>query len=396
MVNDAIAAVGLPSEGLAQLAGELNLPQLAEAETARACESLKAADAIQGLQHHLGAHPDRKAVVVYPTPWGFLGRRVFDAALKTPQPVPAATLVRRTLDFWLSYHAALLELTRQQPARYIVVNGERPAASDAVAALMDQRFRERRAPGRGIAPRDRTAAHRYGNIAYQLVEAVSPACLETYAALESCADLFGRQPEFAVAATSRQDGYINDLVGLMANLGSLQSEVEMCTLQLRQIQEEWEYIWEHTRRNEEQLARLRQWVEYRSMPLMGRARLKAQASRKAISRSLAAAMSPGKWLDWAGGRRRALTAQAEAVRASGLFDEVWYLRTYPDVARSGLDSVQHYLRFGAAEGRNPSALFDTQWYLDSYPDVAEARLNPLVHYIQSGRSEGRKPSRPTR
>lgn len=50
------------------------------------------------------------------------------------------------------------------------------------------------------------------------------------------------------------------------------------------------------------------------------------------------------------------------IRASGLFDEGWYLAAYPDVASSGLDPVTHYLRVGAVRGYNPGPLFDTQFY----------------------------------
>jgi hypothetical protein len=53
---------------------------------------------------------------------------------------------------------------------------------------------------------------------------------------------------------------------------------------------------------------------------------------------------------------------AATIRASGLFDEEWYLRTYPEVARSGRDPILDYLENGAAAGRNPSPLFDTLFY----------------------------------
>ena len=56
---------------------------------------------------------------------------------------------------------------------------------------------------------------------------------------------------------------------------------------------------------------------------------------------------------------------AEAVamiRGSGLFDEAWYLATYPDAAEAGLDPVEHYLTIGAARGYNPHPLFDTGFY----------------------------------
>jgi len=97
-----------------------------------------------------------------------------------------------------------------------------------------------------------------------------------------------------------------------------------------------------------------------------------------------------RWLDLAF-RKRRLRAQARTVRASGLFDEEWYLRTYPEVARAGADPVAHYLEFGVSEGRDPSTQFNTRWYLDTYADVAGAGMNPLLHYIRFGRGEKRRP-----
>lgn len=43
-----------------------------------------------------------------------------------------------------------------------------------------------------------------------------------------------------------------------------------------------------------------------------------------------------------------------ALRASGTFDEAWYLREYPDVAKAGLDAAEHYLWLGRRLGRHPS------------------------------------------
>ena len=56
------------------------------------------------------------------------------------------------------------------------------------------------------------------------------------------------------------------------------------------------------------------------------------------------------------------SGEAGLIRASGLFDVDWYLATYPDVATSGLDAIDHYLRIGAALGYNPNPLFDTNYY----------------------------------
>jgi hypothetical protein len=74
-----------------------------------------------------------------------------------------------------------------------------------------------------------------------------------------------------------------------------------------------------------------------------------------------------------------------------LFDREWYLEQYPDVRAGELDPYDHYLRHGAAEGRDPSPLFDTDWYLQQNLDVRESGANPLVHFFLHGASEGRDP-----
>lgn len=83
---------------------------------------------------------------------------------------------------------------------------------------------------------------------------------------------------------------------------------------------------------------------------------------------------------------------AEGRDPSPLFDSDWYLAQYSDVAQEGLNPLVHYLQFGSTEGRDPNPLFDSSWYLTQYPDVAEARVNPLVHYLKFGAAEGRDPN----
>ncbi|MCH8537540.1 MAG: hypothetical protein LAT66_07175 [Alkalimonas sp.] len=77
---------------------------------------------------------------------------------------------------------------------------------------------------------------------------------------------------------------------------------------------------------------------------------------------------------------------------SDYFDADWYLKTYPDVAKAGLNPAMHYLQHGASEGRFPSVQFDGNWYLQRYSDVATSGLNPLIHFIKFGQAEGRQVS----
>ncbi|ESQ90962.1 hypothetical protein ABENE_10960 [Asticcacaulis benevestitus DSM 16100 = ATCC BAA-896] len=68
------------------------------------------------------------------------------------------------------------------------------------------------------------------------------------------------------------------------------------------------------------------------------------------------------------------------VKASNLFDADWYLTRYHDVRAAGVDPLQHFLRHGGSERRNPSTRFDTEAYLRLYPDAVKG--HPLLHYLR--------------
>ena len=100
----------------------------------------------------------------------------------------------------------------------------------------------------------------------------------------------------------------------------------------------------------------------------------------------AAAWNMIHWAQRSAGKRFAV------MPAAVLFDPAWYLSEYPDIAASGLDPLQHYVAFGAREGRNPNPVFDTHWYLTRNPPLNPAKVNPLEHYWQLGAREDRDPS----
>ena len=61
------------------------------------------------------------------------------------------------------------------------------------------------------------------------------------------------------------------------------------------------------------------------------------------------------------------------------FDRDWYLLRNPDVARTGIEPLAHYLRYGEAEGRPPCAWFDPPWYRLAYGIPPGA--SPLAHFL---------------
>lgn len=71
------------------------------------------------------------------------------------------------------------------------------------------------------------------------------------------------------------------------------------------------------------------------------------------------------------------------------FDDEYYLSVYNDIQEAGVNPVEHYLKTGWKEGRNPSRIFNTEFYLKKYPDIKKAKVNPFEHYIEKGLKEGR-------
>lgn len=90
--------------------------------------------------------------------------------------------------------------------------------------------------------------------------------------------------------------------------------------------------------------------------------------------------------------RSAVRTPDEALAADAM-DPDWYRAMNPDVAAAGADPVDHFLRHGWREGRDPVAAFSVRDYLDLYPDVAEAGINPFIHWLKAGKAEGRLPRR---
>ena len=97
----------------------------------------------------------------------------------------------------------------------------------------------------------------------------------------------------------------------------------------------------------------------------------------------------GRAKPWSRLTRGLRREQLHPVDFGVLFDADWYRAQWPDIGN--VDPLEHFLRKGAAEGRNPNPLFDTKWYLAEYPDVAAAGVNPLVHFIAQGAAEDRNP-----
>lgn len=71
-----------------------------------------------------------------------------------------------------------------------------------------------------------------------------------------------------------------------------------------------------------------------------------------------------------------------------LFDENFYSENYSQFFTG--DALKHYLFEGYKKNFDPSAKFSTKEYINKNPDVKKSNLNPLVHYVLFGKNEGKK------
>jgi glycosyltransferase involved in cell wall biosynthesis len=73
------------------------------------------------------------------------------------------------------------------------------------------------------------------------------------------------------------------------------------------------------------------------------------------------------------------------------FDSSYYQTRYQDLNGTLIGPLEHFVLHGAKEGRNPSATFDTKAYRTRYPEIASFGDNPFFHYLVVGRSKGYEP-----
>lgn len=79
----------------------------------------------------------------------------------------------------------------------------------------------------------------------------------------------------------------------------------------------------------------------------------------------------------------------EIILNSNEFDEEYYRKKYN--LNENIDAIYHYIMYGVDKKFNPSNKFDTKFYLEKNPDVRRTNINPLIHYILWGKNEGRLP-----
>lgn len=75
-----------------------------------------------------------------------------------------------------------------------------------------------------------------------------------------------------------------------------------------------------------------------------------------------------------------------------VFDEVFYVRTYPDVNGSGVAPFHHYACYGQFEQKKPNAVFDPDWYTSiAVQHHNEKPTSSYQHFLTFGLADGAAP-----
>lgn len=207
-------------------------------------------------------------------------------------------------------------------------------------------------------------------------------------------DLTGRYPEYRLMHSLEGRGNelklrLDEAETIAANLAAQANEARAALAESRAVTEQQSDYIAHLKNDAEQLG-----IEIRQLnDALSDCTTQNQQLKHALSASRTGRVAL-KNLVRASANRIGLTHYLQnharrKVANSGLFDSVYYLSTYPDVAQAGADPVAHFLENGWKEGRNPAPFFSTSDYLKRYPDVRASGVNPLLHYLKHGYPEGR-------
>ena len=71
----------------------------------------------------------------------------------------------------------------------------------------------------------------------------------------------------------------------------------------------------------------------------------------------------------------------EGLKPHPLFDPAWYLKENPEIAKTGVEPLHHYVTSGWREGRSPHPLFDVRYYQDKQAkELVEKGIEPITHF----------------
>jgi len=92
-----------------------------------------------------------------------------------------------------------------------------------------------------------------------------------------------------------------------------------------------------------------------------------------------------------GGNAGLIAKRVRTIAESGLFDEGFYVAQPKIDIPDGMGPIEHFIKIGWLQGRDPHPLFSVRYYLFRYPGLKKSDIDPLTHYVEHGSREMRDP-----
>jgi hypothetical protein len=437
--------LGLPSTRLQLLAGQLNacypeIPEIRELWDGRPHEDAAPSEQwiASKLAESIGGSNGGVILLAYTSPAAFVAHRLRRAAESRLEPEELERFVKTSLEFWRTYHTAMLEQYRRHEDRALLLNADHAIDIEALLGRMKVLFGLPSAP-RHIA--DATAIEANVDMPraslFHIVDALAPECLELYAEFESCAELIGREPEFDFTGPEERRTHSRDLLQFLAQQARVEQVLTGYGVDSVESAEGLEILLGRLKESmaiadtsQREIAVLEERVSG-----LQKERDEARQQHQQLSGQSAANEKERKSLQQ---EKQSLQEENELLlrQLHEVQEELehYYLlhqkteqqqgveSTQPDAASAsqepgmngrdledtGLANSVSILRaagswFGLASKHKKalrqnaqllrqSGYFDEAWYREQYPDVAQAGLDPIEHYLEVGVSRGLNPS----
>lgn len=291
-VAAAAAAAGIAADGLA--GAPRSAPTLPACDFAPAMEGglLCAAPAFLWLLETVAeASPDTLFVVCYEAPW-----HAFDTLL-AQAPDRFLPDPRAALDSWRMYYREALRLRATLGQRMVFVNARFTGGWDPrlLAYLQQHGVTLARATAPDAGTGDQDAA---GLAFAHMLDAAAPEYLDVYEALEGCALLFGRAPEFRPALAAAPGDYADAMLRqwskgpaekhLRAQLAAMRQELEAAARRDATVQAELDTASQRVRELAAEVKDERARIERLRAELLAQAQEFA-TQRQALAQSIDAA-----------------------------------------------------------------------------------------------------------
>lgn len=218
-----------------------------------------------------------------------------------------------------------------------------------------------------------------------------PGATETGSAGTSAgsSDLVAARPH-GTTETARRAGDESDEVARLANdLDASRQKIRDLEEKIAELETQVLDLSVDLAANRQELGRILQSRSFRFAQKMQAAYARSSILRRIANAPVATRLLGAQPAGFVRATAEVNSLARQKIQASGLFDEAFYRQRYAAHIKIPDDLLADFISCDHGDVRDPGPLFSTRHYLKTYVDVAASGLNPLEHFVLHGAREGR-------